>query len=277
MHRKINLTGNLLAGVVYLILADVAHAQQWYNTTQNAPSATAVGSSEEKSNWRFTVGGGTGYAPVYDGSDKYKAIPIPVLDIDYRDELLFVNVRNGIGSYLIRGEDYKIGAALGYAPGRKEDDDKNNLRGMGDVDASATVSLLGEYNFGFVNASGKVTTAISGDYGTTATFNLGSRRPVIKNIVLSASIGTTWADEQHMSSRFGITAGQATRSGYGQYDAKSGFKSVGFSVGATYLLTEQWNANLTFRGEKLLGDAADSPIVKDGFVPAVFLTTSYRF
>lgn len=105
----------------------------------------------------------------------------------------------------------------------------------------------------------------------------GSRYPLTQKIIMSGSIGTMWADEDHMSNRFGVSAGQSAASGYSQHDTESGIKSVGFSVGATYLLTDRWNANLTFRGDRLLSDAADSPVVKDDFVPAVFLTTSYKF
>ncbi len=164
-----------------------------------------------------------------------------------------------------------------YASGRDVSDDRENLNGMGDVDASATANLLGSYNIGSAQLNGKLSSALTGDYGTTAEVNLNTRYPLTEKIILNAGVGTVWADEEHMSNRFGISAGQSARSGYSRHDAESGFKSIGASVGATYHITDSWNTNLTVKGDQLLGDAADSPIVKEEFVPAIFWTTSYKF
>ncbi|WP_041802745.1 MipA/OmpV family protein [Micavibrio aeruginosavorus] len=276
MLKPLNISAAAAVGIFSFVIAGSANAQQWINTTQQATPVSTT-QQVEPDNWNYTVGGGIGYAPTYEGSDEYDALPVPVLNVEYKDGLFFANVRNGIGSYPLRGENYKVGASIGYAPGREEDEDEKNLRGMGDVEASATANLLAEYDFGFAQLNGKVTTAASGDYGTTAEVNLGSRYPLSEKIIMSGSVGTVWADEEHMKNRFGVSGVQSAASGYSQYEAESGVKSVGFSVGATYLLTDRWNANLTFRGDKLMSKAADSPVVKDDFVPAVFLTTSYKF
>ncbi len=275
MRNMLNITAGLAIGLCAIVPASGAHAQQWYNNTQAVPVAQEP--APETKNWNYTLGAGVGYAPTYEGSDEYDALPVPVVNIEYKDGLFFTNTSNGIGSYPLRGENYKVGASIGYAGGRNEDDDRKNLRGMGDVDASATANFLAEYDLGPAQLAGKVSTALSGDYGTTAELKVGSRYWVSEKIILSGSIGTKWADEEHMSNYFGVSSAQSTRSGYSRYDAESGFKSVGFSVGATYRITDHWNTNLTFKGDQLVGDAADSPIVKDDFVPSVFLTTSYKF
>lgn len=254
-----------------------AHAQQWYNSIQSAPVAKPATPAQEQKNWQYMIGGGVGFTPTYEGSDEYQALPIPVISAEYKKGLFFANVRDGLGSYALRGENYKLGASIGFAPGRDVDDDRKNLNGMGDVEASATANLLGEYNWGPAQFTGRLTSGMSGDWGTTAEFRVGSRYPVSQRIMLMGSVGTVWADEEHMSNRFGVTNTQSARSGYSQYNAESGFKTVGISIGANYAVTDTWSANLTFRGDQLIGDAADSPIVKDDFVPAVFLTTSYRF
>ena len=277
MLKRLNLLMGLAIGMCYFALAGSAYAQQWYKDAQSAPVVQPPQEAKETKNWNFVIGGGVGYAPTYEGSDKYHVLPIPVVNVDYNNGLFFANIRNGIGSYLLRGENYKIGASLGFAPGRDEDEDTENLRGMGDVDASATVNFLAEYDFGIMQLAGKLTTSVSGDYGTTAELSAGTRYSLTRKVALTGSVGTMWADKEHMSNRFGVTAAQSARSGYSQYDAESGIKSVGFSAGVSYLVTDKWTANLTFRGDKLLRNAADSPVVKDDFVPAAFLTTSYKF
>lgn len=277
MSNKHKTSSALAVSLCCLALVDNAHAQQLYsNTHYVAPSAPSIEPTEE-SEWDVTLGAGIGYAPIYEGSDEYDVLPVPVINAEYKDGLFFANVYDGIGSYPLRRENYKVGASIGYAPGRDESDDRKNLNGMGDVDASATANLLAEYDFGVAQLSGKVSAAVSGDYGTTAELDLGSRYAVNEKIILSGSVGTIWADEEHMSHHFGVSARQSARSGYGRHDAESGIKSIGFSLGATYRITDHWNTNLTLKGDHLVGDAGDSPIVKDDFVPAVFFVTSYTF
>ena len=281
MLKKLGISTSLALTMGCLMPTSNVRAQQWDDSVQVTPVADFAASTQqqapEQDNWRFVVGGGVGFMPTYEGSDEYEAVPIPVLNVEYADGLFFANVRDGIGSYLLRGENYKVGASLGYATGRDVDDDRKNLSGMGDLDPSATANLLGEFDLGAVQFTGKLSSGISGDYGTTAEFRVGSRFSLSESIMLLGSVGTTWADEEHMSNYFGVSASQSASSGYDQHDAESGFKSIGFSIGANYAITEEWNANITFRGDQLIGDAADSPIVKDEFVPAVFLTTSYGF
>lgn len=166
---------------------------------------------------------------------------------------------------------------MGYAAAREESDDRKNLRGMGDEDAAATANLLGEYRLGKLNASGKITTGLSGDYGTTADLNVGSHYQITPDVMLLGSVGTVWADGEYMQERFGVSAAQPARSGNSRHDAEAGIKSVGFSVGINYSITGSWSTNLTFKADQLVGDAADSPITKNDFVPAVYLTTGYRF
>ncbi len=276
MRTVFTTTLALAAGLCSLALSGQARAQNWDSYVDTAPAA-AQPAAPASSNWEYTLGAGAGYAPAYEGSDKYKALPVPVVSVDYKDGLFFANTGDGIGSYPLQGKNYKLGAAIGYSIGRDESDDRKNLNGMGDVDGSATAQLLGEYTLGVVQVTGTLSTALSGDYGTTAKVSAGSRYPLGDTIMLSGSVGTTWADSEHMGNYFGVSGVQSTRSGYRRHDAESGFKSVGFTLGATYSITDRWNTTLAFTGDQLLGDAADSPVVKDEFVPAVFLTTSYRF
>lgn len=238
--------------------------------------ATINGAQAEEDNWNFTLGAGALYGAAYEGSDKYVVTPIPDISAEYKDGLFFANVFDGIGSYFLQGENYKVGASIGLDFGRDEDDDKKNLQGMGDIDMGPTANLMGEYSFGPVQLSGKITRGTE-DYGTTATLEIGTMFPVSENLMVMGSLGPTWADSEHMNSYFGVSSAQSTRSGYSRYRAESGLKSVGFTVGAFYSVTEHWDLKLMVKGDQLLGDAADSPITKDKFNPSFSLTTSYKF
>lgn len=258
------------------VLPTSAKAEQkvWANPQSGEKSPQRP--QAEASDWSFEVGGGAMVGTAYEGSDKYVFMPVPNLSVEYKNGLFFVGGMGGIGSFPLQGENYKVGASVGLAFGRDEDDDKDNLRGMGDIDQAVAFNLMGEYDFGPVKLSGKVTKGTD-DYGTTATLELGTMIPVAEQVMLMGSVESTWADSDHMMRYFGVSTTQSARSGYRRFKAESGIKSVGFAVGAIYNITEHWGANLMVKGDQLLGDAADSPITKQDFQPMAFLAVSYKF
>ena len=92
----------------------------------------------------------------------------------------------------------------------------------------------------------------------------------------------SFADSEYMSTYFGVSSGEATASGgrLAAYDAGGGFRDVGLEFGAEYA----WSDRITLYGDagyrRLVGDAADSPIVKragseNQFTAGLGLT--YRF
>jgi MipA family protein len=231
---------------------------------------------DDDKDWKFEVSAGAMYGTKYDGSDNYEVQAFPDISVEYKNGLFFASVFGGIGSYFLQRENYKVGASIGLSMGRNEDDDRENLRGMGDIDMGATANLMGEYSFGPVQISGEISKGTS-DYGTTAKFEVGAMFPVTDPLMVMISIGTTWADNTHMQSYFGVSSVQSARSGYNIYNIESGFKSVGLNVGAFYSLTKHWDLGLMAGVDRLLGDAVDSPITKKGLCPNTFLSLSYKF
>lgn len=274
-----NLHSLSLASISMLALMSTsAHANDIWSNQAQVPvqGAWSAPQPEEKDDWEFTLGGGAMYAPEYEGSDNYGVMPVPLVTVSYKDGLFFANPFDGIGSFPIQGENYKLGASVGLDFGRSEDDDKKNLRGMGDIDMGATANLMGEYSVGPATLSAKLTKG-SEDYGMTAEIDVGMMQPITERITLMGKVGTKWADEDHMNSYFGVSGAQSARSGYAAYSAESGFKSVGVTVGAFYSITDNWDAILMVNGDQLIGDAADSPIVKQEFQPSALLSVSYKF
>lgn len=262
--------------VMLAAMSASAHAEDDGWPTRQAEQQDGSAAQPGTRNWDVSVGGGALYGPAYEGSDRYKVAPIPDVSVSYKEGLFFANIWDGIGSYPLMGEDYKVGASVGYAPGRQEDDDRDTLRGMGDIDGGATANLMGEYSFGQITASGKISTGTE-DYGTTAKLELGTMFPVAERFTVMGSAGATWADEEHMETYFGVSSAQSGRSGHRRHHADAGIKSVGFTVGVIYSVTDQWDVKLMVMGDQLLGDAADSPIVKSEFNPSVLLSVSYTF
>lgn len=244
--------------------------------TAGAESEDDFKGPPKKHGWNYEAGAIAMYGPAYQGSDKYQAMALPNLSVDYEDGLFFANFFDGIGSYPIQGENYKLGAAMGFAFGRDEKDDRKNLRGMGDIDMSPTANLMGEYGFGPIQVSGKLTQG-NDDYGMTAEAAIGTMFPATDNLMIMAKVGTVWANEDHMNSYFGVSSAQSLRSGYGSYQAESGIKSVGIDIGGFYALSDNIDLMVNISANQLVGDAADSPLAKEDFQPSVFTAISYKF
>lgn len=248
-----------------------------------APEPAAPAPREEqakdragKKDWSYKLGAGVVYTPAYEGSDKYRTLPLPYIAVDYKDGLFFASMFDGIGTYPIRGDHYKLGVAAGFSFGRDESHDRKNLRGMGDIDMSPTASLLGEYEIGPVTLSGKLTQG-SDEYGRVAEASIATMRPVSERLMLRAAIGTAWADDDHMQSYFGVSPIQSARSGYTRYEAESGFKSVGANVSTFYGLTHNIDLMVRLNADYLTADAADSPLTRKKFQPSLFTAVSYAF
>ena len=98
--------------------------------------------------------------------------------------------------------------------------------------------------------------------------------------MLRSEISTTWADDNYTQTFYGVTATQSARSGMQQYTAESGFKDAGITLDLDYRLTENWSVTGRVGYKRMLGDAADSPLVsdrgsEDQFSTGIFV--SYRF
>ena len=80
-----------------------------------------------------------------------------------------------------------------------------------------------------------------------------------------------------MRSYFGVSARQAAVTSFRQYTPHGGFKSTGWGATAVYPLGEHWLIESDFAFERLIGDAADSPIVEARSQFSVGLNLGYRF
>jgi outer membrane scaffolding protein for murein synthesis (MipA/OmpV family) len=80
-----------------------------------------------------------------------------------------------------------------------------------------------------------------------------------------------------MESYFGITSAQSASSGLAEYDAKAGIMRVDVKASVTYMMTENWLVTGAAGAGFLLGDAKDSPVVKDDVQPFGMLGVAYRF
>ncbi len=216
------------------------------------------------------------YKPAYGGSDDYELKGFPLIDIKFRDRF-FLSVPKGLGAYVLNRDDFKLGLSIGYTFGRDEDN-SSDLRGLGDIDNGATANVLFKWTIGDVALDARYEQQITGhDTGFQVHLGLGYDLRIGEKTILKPSIKTTYASSDYMEEYFGISPSQSTRSGIGVYDADSGFKSVGFQMIAIYRLDKHWGIQASAGYDRLVGEAADSPVVKDENQYPVGIGLSYKF
>ncbi|WP_116137701.1 MipA/OmpV family protein [Trinickia diaoshuihuensis] len=271
-----------LAGALFAVLAP-AHAQtpsplaEW----QYSPGILLEQMFEPKlPTWRIRVGPSAAFQPLYDGSDRYHALAGPSIDIRYRDRF-FLSTGEGIGMNVLTGPNWRVGIGAAYNLGRREADDLGHLHGMGNINPAPSLRLLGEYalskSFPLVLRA-DVRRSFGGDNGWIG--DLGAYMPMpgsSETFAWFAGPTMTIADSRYMNSWFGVNAGQSARTGYRQYDASPGIRSVGFGVSASLTIRKHWIVSADGAFQQLVGSAAHSPITQTRASGVFDLSVNYEF
>lgn len=230
----------------------------------------------QKRDWSGRVGGLGIYKPQYEGSDKYEKKVFPLLEANWRD-LVFLNARTGLGAYLWKGYGMKVGLSLGYNLGRDEDSSAD-LRGLGDIDGGATANVLFTGKLGAASFNARYEQQVTGtSTGFLVNLGLGYDWKMTETFSLMPSVRTSYASADYLEAYFSITPQQSTRSGMPVYHAGAGFKSAGGLLTAVYNFSPPWGIHVGAGYERLIGDAAGSPLVKDKDQYTAATGLFYRF
>jgi outer membrane scaffolding protein for murein synthesis (MipA/OmpV family) len=249
--------------------------------SEEAPTPAPVQETEERvggirgrlHDWKVTAGFGAVYLPEYEGSDEFKVQPFPLLSAQF-GERVFLDT-DGLKLDVWRQSGFRFAVTGGVDMGREEDD-SDYLRGLGDIDPGGVVGGLVSFETGPFEVYASLDKTIGGSEGLTGT--IGTKASYrYERFIFSADVSGTWADDKHMESYFGINAAQSARSGLAEYEAGAGFKRLDLKASVTYMWTEHWMVTGAAGTGFLLGDAQDSPIVKDDIQPFAMLGVGYRF
>ena len=221
----------------------------------------------------LSLGGGVLVKPKYEGSDEHEVIGFPLIipRFSSNDETTFGQFRRrvsfkGIDDIRFRAIEWKnleLGPVAGYRSGRDQDD-APRLGGLGDIDDGLVVGGYAGVRVSNLLFDASATTQVTGeDSGVILRFGAEAIHDLSPELQLRTRIGTTWADDNYTQTFFGITAVQAARSTamLTEYDTDAGFKDVFIDLNARYDLSDRWLLQIGGRYARLIGDAADSPII----------------
>lgn len=251
MNRNILVV--VFAGLIFFMIGGNSSAEPPEKQNQD---------HDQGKDWSVRLGAIGIYKPEYDGSDEYEFRGFPLIDITWRDTI-FLNPRKGLGAYFWDRNDVKLGVSIGYSFGRDEDD-SSDLDGLGDIDGGATANVLFEWKIEDFSFSARYEQQFTGqDTGYQVHAGLGYDLRFGKKTMLKPALKTTYSSSGYMEEYFSISAGQSGQSGLPVYDADPGFKSLGLQIIAIYRMSRHWGIQAMAGYDRLVGDTADSPVVKD--------------
>jgi len=251
----------LITGVASAADDLMEEAELWADISEEINEAPGYEDAKDADRkWTLNIGVAAGFSPDYEGSNEYGFGFGPNISASWRDTIFYKG--KSLGANLIQKKNLKAGLIVAKASGRDEDDN-DKLEGLGDVDSGIEVGGFVSYKTKPLRFKAEARQEVdSGHEGALVELSVGSDLPFVKPLVY-VELGTTWASDDYMENFFAIDSQQSSNSGLQRYNADAGFKDVNISISVGYPITNRWRIGATAEYKRLLGDAADSPIVDD--------------
>jgi outer membrane protein len=218
------------------------------------------------------VGGGILTRPEFESSDEYTLRPWPVVDLNFLRLPYLGTFGGGPESGLKFSPSFRIIS-------ERDDDDHSELTGLGDVDLAVEVGGNVAYRYGMLRGVFTIRRGFGGHDGFVGETGVDLVTNPVSRLDFSIGPRVHFADSEYLETYLGVTPAQSVASGLPVFDPDGGIKGVGVAAEAKYALTRRWSIVGKAGYERLVGDAADSPITdlgsEDQFTAA--LGATYRF
>ena len=266
LHRASGMQQQLLAASLAALgtivaISQPARAQTAF--TLPAPPFELPVLPSVSGNWTASIGIGGEYRPDFQGSKNWMLIPVPIFSIRRAGTTAeFRGPRDSASIALLDFGDLRAGPAAKFVAARKSAD-HSELNGLGDVKAAFELGGFAEYYpVDWLRLRSELRQGIGGHKGTVADVSADFIVPLIDRLTISAGPRFTWKSTKAVAPYFGVDAVQSLASGLPVFDPKGGAYSVGFGSQVSYRINPHWEVHAYVEYEKLLGDAANSPLVR---------------
>jgi outer membrane protein len=209
-----------------------------------------------------TLGLGAQAAPKYPGADNYGNGPMPNFDLRRPGEpITFESADDGAGfGVLGRNSVINFGPAFRFQSKRDEDDVGAAVGDVGfTVEAGGFIEILPSRNF---RIRAELRQGLGGHKALTGTLGADVIFRDDQNYIFSIGPRVRWADNKYHDRYFGVTPAVAGVTGLAALDPDGGVYAVGGIANFTHRLGRNWGVQAYAGYDRLVGDAADSPIVR---------------
>jgi len=218
-------------------------------------------SAQDTPSARLTLGLGASVGPNYFGSDDYDVGPWGTVRFDYVrlpggltwGSAQAIGVREGFG---LRGSARYVGSRKGS--------DNPELRGLDTVDAALELG----FGVGYEARDWRAFTDVRYGFGGHDSFVFEAGADAIfhpmDSLIVNVGPRLDFGGGPFMRTYFGVSEQESVASGLPEYRPSGGLTAVGFEVGAHYAFTDAWGIEGIATYDRLVDDAADSPITALG-------------
>lgn len=245
------------------------------------PAALSAANAEDarsEAQYVLDLGAGVMAQSRYPGSDETIIVPYPLISVSK----FFIP---GLGQVIDEDQNlrkFSIYPSFNFI-GKRESSDSNELEGLEDVDWSLEVGLGMAYRYDWIRGFVEVRQGFNGYSGQVADFGVDFIANPTEDLQLMFGPRASWGSDDYMETYFGITPQENANSALytESYDPGAGFNKAGLAATASYDLTDKFTLHMQGGWDRLIGDAADSPIVKEGsenqFYGGAGLTYEFSF
>lgn len=256
-YLKAVVHGCLLITLGLLPLSAAAQAE--------AKPATRPGAS---TGWSTEVGAAVLMNPRFQGSNSYRALAVPYIDARFRDKrgtLLFANVPQGIGGYLLRRgpADNRFAVSLAIAPGFASRD-PDDIDGIDTFGLAAEARLRMAYQKGSFSLETTLAQALgSGHEGFYLDLATNYRGRIGRRGFFSVGPSLRFGDGNYIGALYGVSETESAASGLSAFKGRQGLESLGFGGVASVPAMGAWRFTSVLRYSRLLDDARDSSLTEE--------------
>lgn len=234
--------------------------------------------AQESRPWDLTLGAGVASMPVYRGASSSHPRLRLWADAEYR-AADFGTITLDSGSLTIDPElrwnaidrpDLGFGPLIGYRFGRNDKDPRllssndgsSRLQGLPDVDSTVDAGIQGHVLISGVPVFAQIRAALSGVQGTL--LNLGLYLPWSPDDAFGLTVlpTVTWANARQMHAFYGVNPSASTSSGFAAYTPGAGWENAALELAGEWRVSKSARLVASVAFERLLDDAARSPIVQ---------------
>ena len=232
--------------------------------------------------WDIALGVGGMMRPTFEGSDRSRFRPLPLISVKWRDAISFGE--GGVNAYW-HHRSFRIGGGLSYSSGRDDGgsggllgNGDDRLAGLGKIDEALGLRLFASQRLAFINFDVAATKFMGGNNkGVEMNFGAAMPLPLGRKLIVSPHVRATWTNGSYMQTYFGVTPLQASRSTFPAFNAGAGVKDVQGGVNLVYPMNRHWFLMGDVSVTRLIGDAARSPISISNSSIGAMTFIGYRF
>lgn len=214
--------------------------------------------------WTVTVGAEGRFTPSYEGSKNYDWMALPLFDVrPMGTPARFHSPRDGFGVTLFESGKFTAGP-VAYLEFARHSSKKNaGLNGIEDVKLAYEVGGFAEYwAYDWLRAHAELRKGFAGHHGTILDLALDFVMPAPGGLTLSAGPRMRISDSSGNSRYFDISPQESAISGLPAYSTNGGIRTVGAGTQVIKQWNPEWATHAFIEYDRLVGDAADSPLVQ---------------